>query len=216
MRSSSNIDVIFRGPYGSTFSSIFDPNTKGAIIIGAGTGLSAVESCLRAMLYRKRTGQYTPPHVWVMWQTRRVGDLLWMWDSLNELLIEALNDGTIQKSKIWSPNKSQYLGFLGLTFFISRADQNQLDTLRSMPRNPRDVHNLHTWLTNRSRILQSSLSNEGTHIRKYVKHIRAFMNRAEGRNSKLAIGFCGPTPVAKIISDAASDYAKVEFSYATE
>lgn len=216
MKRSREIPVILRGPYGSTFSSIFDESTKGAIIIGAGTGLSAVESCLRAMLYRKRTGQYTPPHVWVMWQTRRVGDLLWMWDSLNQLLIEALNDGTIQKSKIWSPNKSQYLGFLGLTFFISRADQNQLDTLRGMPRAQNDVHNVHTWLTNRSRILQSSLSNEGTHIRKYVKHVRSFLNRTEGRNSNLAIGFCGPTPVAKIISDAASDYGKVEFSYATE
>jgi len=211
-----DVDVLFRGPYGSTFSSIFDPSTKGAVIIGAGTGLSAVESCLRAMLYRRRTGQYTPPHVWVMWQTRRVGDLLWLWDSLTQLLIEALDDGTIEKSKIWSPQKSQYLGFLGLTFFISRADQNQLDTLRAMPRAPNDRHNLHTWLTNRSRILQSSISSEKTHIRKYIRHVRAFMNRTEGRDSKLAIGFCGPTPVAKIIADASSDFGKVEFSYATE
>ena len=114
------------------------------------------------------------------------------------------------------PNKSQYLGFLSVTFFISRADQNQLDTLRAMPKAPNDVHNLHTWLTNRSRILQSSLASEATSINKYLRHVRAFLNRSEGRSSKLSIGFCGPTPVAKIIADAASEYGKVEFNYATE
>ena len=103
-----------------------------------------------------------------------------------------------------------------MTFFISRADQNQIDTLRSMPRAQNDVHGLHEWMTNRSRVLQSSLSNEGTSMNKYIRYVRSYLNRTEGRDSKLAIGYCGPTPIAKIIADAAQDYAQVEFSYATE
>ena len=59
----ARIPCKIRGPYGSSFRLCFARNVKGALIMGAGTGLSAVESMLRAMLHRKKDGKYIPNHV---------------------------------------------------------------------------------------------------------------------------------------------------------
>lgn len=227
----AKIPCKIRGPYGSSFRLCFNRNVKGALIMGAGTGLSAVESMLRAVLHRKKAGRPTPNHVsyyayktrlisnslfvkvWICWQARRVGDLLWCWDSLNELLIEAINNGTLQKTSNWTP-ASKTIGFLRITFFISRSEAAQLDTLRTLPKRKDDNNNVHAWLTSRNRIIQSSISNEGTHIAKYIRHIRAELNRLEDkRNVKLGICFCGPSAVSKLVADAASEVGgSIEFS----
>jgi hypothetical protein len=209
----AKIPCKIRGPYGSSFRLCFSRSVRGALIMGAGTGLSAVESMLRAMLHRKERAKFTPNHVWVCWQARRVGDLLWLWDSLNNLLIKALDDGIIKKPMAWTP-ASKTLGFLRITFFISRAESNQLDTLRHLPKSKNDKHNVHEWLTSRNRIIQSSISNEATHISKYIRHVRAELNRLEDtRNAKLGISFCGPSAVSKLIADAAAEVGgHIEFS----
>jgi len=59
----AKIPCQIRGPYGSSFRLCFNRNVKGALIMGAGTGLSAVESMLRAVLHRKEKGQFVPNHV---------------------------------------------------------------------------------------------------------------------------------------------------------
>lgn len=181
--------------------------------MGAGTGLSAVESMLRASLHRKEAGKHVPNHLWVCWQARRVGDLLWCWDSLNELLIKAVNDGIIKKPLGWTP-ASKTLGFLRITFFISRSESAQLDTLRGLPKRKDDNQNIHEWLTSNNRIIQSSISNEGTHISKYIRHIRAELNRLEDtRKAKLGICFCGPSAVSKLIANSAAEVGgHIEFS----
>lgn len=208
-----SIPCLMRGPYGSSFRVCFNPSTKGALIMAAGSGLSAIESMLRGMLHRRKTGAYTPHSVWVCWQCRRVGDILWVWDSLNALLIQALNDGTLVKPANWTP-ASKTLDFLTLTFFISRGDGSQVETLRSLPKHPEDKHKVHEFLTSRNRLFQSSISSESTHIGKYIRNIRATLNRRGlRRNEKLGICFCGPSAVARIISDAAYDVGgSVEFS----
>jgi len=113
----------------------------------------------------------------------------------------------------WTP-ASKTLGFLRITFFISRAEENQLDTLRHLPKAKNDTQQVHEWLASRNRILQSSISSEATHISKYIRHIRAELNRLEDtRQAKLGISFCGPSAVSKLVSDAASEVGgHIEFS----
>jgi len=212
MQKDEVIPAKIRGPYGSSFRLCFQPNIKGALICGAGTGLSAVQSMLRAMIHRKEMRYHCPDHLWIMWHARRVGDLLWVWDDLVGLLVDAAKKGLLPKGDMWTPS-SKKLGFLRITFFVSRAEKGQLETLRAMPKNPDDKYQIHEWLTSRNRILTSSISSEGTHIGKYIRHCQAELNRLEGKKSDLGISFCGPTSVSRMIADAAAAVGThVEFS----
>lgn len=165
MKESKTIPCLVRGPYGSPFRLCFKPRFRAAIIIGAGTGLSAVESMMRAMIIRRKQGKSTPDYVWFVWTTRRVDDLLWCWDALNNNLIHACSEGLIDKGENWSP-ASAMLGFMGVNMFVTRAEQSQMDKFRQMPAPESDKFQVSDWLKSSNRVITGSLASEETHIGK--------------------------------------------------
>mmetsp|Transcript_1279 Transcript_1279/g.1715 ORF Transcript_1279/g.1715 Transcript_1279/m.1715 type:complete len:1055 (+) Transcript_1279:212-3376(+) len=118
-----------RGPYGSTFTKCFDPHYYGSVIIGAGTGLTAAESVLRELFWRKRQKQRVPKYAWFIWSCQRVDDLLWAWQSLHKLLFGAVKDGILRPGKKWS-EESLMMDWLGIYFYVSRADKERLNNFR--------------------------------------------------------------------------------------
>lgn len=131
-RQAERVNPLFcyiRGPYGSTFTKCFDPHYYGSIIIGAGTGLTAAESVLRELLWRKRQQLRVPKYTWFVWSCRRVDDLLWAWSSLHELITSAIKRETLRPGKRWN-SESLMLDWLGVYLYISRADKKQLDKFK--------------------------------------------------------------------------------------
>jgi len=124
------IKAQIRGPYGSTFTKCFDPHFSGTVIIGAGTGLTAALSVLREFFVRKKRGDRVPKYVWFVWSCGRVDDLLWIWDELHELILQAVKDETLKPGKKWS-HTSNMLSWLSVTIFLTRADRGSLDSFKT-------------------------------------------------------------------------------------
>jgi len=121
-----------RGPYGSTFTKCFDPHYAGAVVIGAGTGLTAAESVLREIIHRRRAKKRTPKYIWFVWSCSRVDDLLWVWDTLHDLILEACKDGVLNPGRKWS-KASNMLDWLGVTIYVTRADKDKLRAFLGKP-----------------------------------------------------------------------------------
>lgn len=118
-----------RGPYGSTFTKCFDSHYYASVIIGAGTGLTAAESVLRELFWRKRQKKRVPKYAWFIWSCSRVDDLLWAWQSLHRLVFEAVKDKTIVLGSKWT-EESLMADWLGIYFYVSRADKKRLTAFR--------------------------------------------------------------------------------------
>jgi ferredoxin-NADP reductase len=118
------------GPYGTSFVSCFDPSYSGAIVIGAGTGLTAAESVIREILFRKRDGIEVPKRVWFVWSCRCVDDLMWCWERLLTLLQESIENGVLSPDGL--KTTGSMLDWLGITIYISRAKQSELQALHDM------------------------------------------------------------------------------------
>lgn len=121
-----------RGPYGSTFTKCFDPHYSGAVIIGAGTGLTAALSVLREFLIRKARGDRVPKYCWFVWSCSRVEDLYWVWDILHGLILDNVKKEVIKPGKKWSRNANM-LGWLGVTIYVTRCDKALLKDFLSRP-----------------------------------------------------------------------------------
>jgi NAD(P)H-flavin reductase len=119
-----------RGPYGAAFTSCFNPLNAGVMVIGAGTGLTAAESVVREILFRKANGTPVPLRLWFVWSCRTVDDLFWCWQSMIELLLAAFDAQTIDAKAVVSSGAS--LDWLGVTIYVSRADKDAMALLKSL------------------------------------------------------------------------------------
>jgi hypothetical protein len=123
----SPIKARLRGPYGSPFTKCFNPKYKAAVLIGAGTGLTAALSVLKEMVYRRIHGEDEGRYVWFVWSCRRVDDLLWCWSTLERTLQQACSEGAVDLDEDWCPWTSNMLDWLSITIYISRADRSALE-----------------------------------------------------------------------------------------
>jgi len=114
-----------RGPYGSCFSDCFDPHYRGAVVVGAGTGLTAAVSVIREIMFKKSRGDRMPQYLWFVWSCKRVDDLLWCWETLHHLLVEGVEKKVLKPGKKWGKN-STMLHWLNMTFYVTNADEKVL------------------------------------------------------------------------------------------
>jgi len=119
-----------RGPYGAAFTSCFNPLNAGVMVIGAGTGLTAAESVVREILFRKANGTPVPLRLWFVWSCRTVDDLFWCWQAMIELLLAAFDAQTIDAKAVVSSGAA--LDWLGVTIYVSRADKDAMALLKSL------------------------------------------------------------------------------------
>ena len=119
-----------RGPYGSTFNSCYDPKFGGAVVIGAGTGITAAESVLRETLRRRREVSKTavPEKFWFVWSCRCTNDLTWCFDRLVKLLVKACEDGVLEPSTL--SNSVRTWDWLGITIYVSRTQDGDIRRFR--------------------------------------------------------------------------------------
>jgi ferredoxin-NADP reductase len=130
LHAEKKIQARVMGPYGTSFVSCFDPSYSGCIVIGAGTGLTAAESVIRELLFRKRDGIAVPKRVWFVWSCRCVDDLMWCWERLLSLLQESIENGVLSADGLRTTGSM--LDWLGITIYISRAKQSELKALHDM------------------------------------------------------------------------------------
>lgn len=119
------------GPYSSSFSRCFNAGYRGCILVGGGTGLTAALSVLRELVRRKNSKMRVPKYVWFVWSCKTTDDLLWLWDTLNELLLGAIDDETIKPGD-WGPNDAM-LDWLGIRISVTRPNNEVLDDLVGRP-----------------------------------------------------------------------------------
>ena len=207
--------ILVRGPYGAAFASCFDAKKGGALVIGAGTGLTAAESVLREFLHRRAIDQPTPARLWFVWSCANVDDLFWMWDQLLGLLTDAVDTGVIRPMQ---KQRGAIIDWLGVTIYLSR-DSKVFDDFCEIQRQKFDASNrqIGEWLL--TRIVRGSSDDKHTHLESLMKSAHRILRQTRGARSRdLAIGFCGPPALAHMIQ-AASERAKptdsdvqVEFS----
>lgn len=122
-RNPPNTAVRVMGPYGTAFSTCFERSNAAAVIVGAGTGLTASESVLRETVARRRLpdpAAHPPMRTWFVWSCRSVDDLYWAWDGLVATLLDAVQDGTLDISK--HSDLSQCMDWLHVTLYVTERD----------------------------------------------------------------------------------------------
>jgi len=123
----NTIGVKIRGPYGSPFQSAFNRKHKACVLVGTGTGLTSALSVLKEVIERRRNKQVTCESVWLVFSGRNLRDLRWLWHELQNVLVQAVLDKTIELPHGWSAATSAALGWLGVTVFLSRANKDEFE-----------------------------------------------------------------------------------------
>ena len=123
------IQCVVRGPYGSTFNDAFDPKYTGVVVIGAGTGLTAALSVLRELVMRRRRSIPSPKYVWFVWATRDTNDLLLLWNSMTDLLLDALHDGVLRPGGGWT-HESNMLDWLCISIYVTQGSANAVEAFK--------------------------------------------------------------------------------------
>ena len=118
-RTKMSLTANVRGPYGSKFVDCFNPEFGGAVLIGAGTGLTAALSLLRETVQLRAAGVDTPPRVWFVWSCRKVDDLLWCWDALSSLIVYAVEAGLFEINEP-TPDSCMF-DWLGVAIYVTRS-----------------------------------------------------------------------------------------------
>ena len=120
-----------RGPYGTTFGSCYNPKFGGAIVIGAGTGITAAESVLRENIRRRKIhgASSVPRRFWFVWSCRSASDISWFFDRVLELLVTACEDDVLNPNTIQT--NVDKLDWLGVTIYVTRATDEGLQKFRS-------------------------------------------------------------------------------------
>jgi hypothetical protein len=222
-----------RGAYGSAFDMCFQSRFSAAIVIGAGTGLTAALSALREMFHLRRRQLPMPQLVWFVWACPRVDDLLWFWSVLVELLLGALHDGTLRPQAKWNAN-SKVLDWLGFTVYVTRSDAALMSQFlhetepRSRTWSISEEHSdcghstgsrgrsfdpntvrldlrclLHKWMTHDKRLLESAIDGKAAHISKLMRFVRDEAVAGGEEGARTCISFCGPSNLAHVIGDCA-------------
>eukprot|EP00924_Labyrinthula_sp_SR-Ha-C_P009628 snap_masked-scaffold_22-processed-gene-1.5-mRNA-1 protein AED:1.00 eAED:1.00 QI:0/-1/0/0/-1/1/1/0/993 len=207
-----------KGPYGSSFTKCFNSHYYGSIVIGAGTGLTAAESVLRELFWRKRQRQRVPKYAWFIWSVAKLDDLLWAWASLQNLLGQAVRDGILKPGKKWTP-QSLMLDWLGIYFYVSKAnkkeDRDRLTNFINSRGDELDEESMMVsqWMANNRRLFHASLDDPEFHVEKIFAWARLFTNRKAGKHRKLALCFCGPSSLGHTLGEAAERIGdKMQFS----
>jgi len=128
------VKAYVRGPYGSTFTSCFDSRYAGAVVIGAGTGLTAAESVLRETIHRKKNNLSAPSKVWFVYSCRKEDDLLWCWDRVLSLLVGACVDGVLNISTL--SEKANMLDWIGLSMYVTRSTPGMMKQFGNLYHTP--------------------------------------------------------------------------------
>ncbi|CAK9094073.1 Superoxide-generating NADPH oxidase heavy chain subunit B (NADPH oxidase B) (Superoxide-generating NADPH oxidase flavocytochrome B) [Durusdinium trenchii] len=134
-RPGANVTAKVRGPYGSSFTSCFDPNFGGAVVVAAGTGLSAAESVLRESLERRKAGIKGPSKLWVVYSCRDEDALIWAWERIVSLLVKAVLDGVLDINTLFP--KANVFDWLGITMYVTRSNPALLQQFSDMNRDTR-------------------------------------------------------------------------------
>eukprot|EP00035_Acanthoeca_spectabilis_P008108 m.148590 g.148590 ORF g.148590 m.148590 type:complete len:1059 (+) comp14216_c0_seq2:141-3317(+) len=125
-KETSPINAIVRGPYGSPFQRCFTASQYATVLVGQGTGLTSALSVLKHVISRRLKGERTSERVWFVWTCRTVRDLQWCWRTLQQTLIKACAKNAITLPDDWSPATSSTLDWLGVSIFVSKADEAKL------------------------------------------------------------------------------------------
>jgi len=116
-----------RGPYGSPFTTCFDPKYGAAVLIGAGTGLASALSVLMEVIQRRGVARSPgPKKVWFVWSCRNEQQLDWCWRALRSTLLQAWEKGKLNPEETWNPATSNMIDWLGITIYVSQSNATKL------------------------------------------------------------------------------------------
>jgi hypothetical protein len=116
-----------RGPYGSPFTTCFDPKYGAAVLIGAGTGLARALSVLMEVIQRRGVARSPgPKKVWFVWSCRNEQQLDWCWRALRSTLLQAWEQGKLNPEETWNPATSNMIDWLGITIYVSQSNATKL------------------------------------------------------------------------------------------
>lgn len=124
-----------RGPYGTTFDSCYNPKFGGAVVIGAGTGITAAESILRENIRRRRgrsRSNAVPNRFWFVWSCRCASDLTWCFDRVLDLLVESCEAGILNLNTIQTAVDK--FDWLGVAVYVTRTTEQELEEFRKIRR----------------------------------------------------------------------------------
>lgn len=123
-RGSAPLEAKLRGPYGCSFSDLFDPTFGGGVVIAAGTGLSAAESVLRESLEKRKAGIPGPSKLWMVFACKEEDSLIWCWERVISLLVKAVEDGVLNINTL-TPN-SNLFDWIGIQMYVTQSSPELL------------------------------------------------------------------------------------------
>lgn len=120
--------VYVLGPYGTAFTSCFKPYSA-AVVIGAGTGLTAAESVLREYVqnFLQPANAYCSM-LWFAWSCSSLDDLMWCWDTLVECIAQIITVEQARNKRNLLDSlteKSNQIGWLGVTLYVTKLSKRK-------------------------------------------------------------------------------------------
>jgi hypothetical protein len=200
-RAAREFTILIRGPHGAAFADCFDAKRGGAVVIGAGTGLTAAEAVLREFLHRKAVDRPAPARLWFVWSCTNVDDLFWTWDQLLGLLSAAVATGIIRPLR---NQRGALIDWLGVTVYLSRGTDEAFNEFCEIQRAKFDADNrdVGEWLL--TRIYKGSMDDKHTHIESLFRSAHRVLKQTKNAKSlDISVGFCGPPALGNTIQRAA-------------
>jgi hypothetical protein len=187
-RGGSTIPAQVRGPYGCSFNGCFDPAYQAAVVVAAGTGLSAAESVLRETLERRKAGIPGPQKLWVVYSCREEDSLIWCWERIVSLLVKAVEDRVLDIDKL-SPRSSVF-DWIGIQMYVTQSTPELMKQFNKLNREQGNkVFNLRESIFNRNTIRtggNGQVSPAGA-----IKDVAAMGPAGQGRRGSGGSGFSG-------------------------
>jgi hypothetical protein len=201
-RMAREFTILIRGPHGAAFAGCFNPQRGGAVVIGAGTGLTAAEAVLREFLHRKAVDRPAPARLWFVWSCTNVDDLFWTWDQLLGLVSAAVATGVIRPLR---NQRGALIDWLGVTVYLSRGTDEAFAEFCEIQRAKFDADNrdVGEWLL--TRIFKGSMDDKHTHIEALFRSAHRVLKQTKNAKSlDISVGFCGPPALGHTIERAAA------------
>ena len=220
------------GPYGTAFESCFKPEFASAVVIGAGTGLTAAESVLREFVKTKAVSpELLPDLLWFVWSCASLDDLMWCWETLVREMTKMIMYEKRRTGRDFTEltvTGSNQIAWLGVTFYVTRlSKKEELDTFHAKmiaraeqprDREPPEVRNVRLLVTNFlfNQIQAGALDDEDRHIRHLLKSVHQKSSMTAREAASMTVAFCGPSNLASVVNSAKHELSKlninVEFS----
>jgi len=178
------------------------------VLIGGGSGLTSSLSVLRDILHEHRTNaSANPQKVYLYWVTRHVDGMIWCWDALKRALE---GEGLADQKKQNVAELSKWLSVsIHVTGAARSADERAaLDRLTRAEQGSASEGLAGPWLLHGDRVKRSR-----------VKSWRdEFISIHAGlpANANVKVLFCGPTPMAVDIGEAARSIKGFEAQFSSE